>query len=70
MNVKEAAKYLFVSQPHVRRLLERGDITGVPIANGGYIVQDTSVKNYAARKKLTAKEWLDSQTEDKDPPGL
>lgn len=70
MNIKEAAKYLFVSQPHVRRLLERGDITGVPIENGGYIVDDASVENYAARKKLAAKEWLDSQTEDKDPPGL
>lgn len=70
MNVNEAAKYLFVSLPHVRRLLERGDITGTPIENGDYVIDAESVEKYAARKKLAAKEWLDSQTEDMDPPGL
>jgi len=36
MNVAEAAKYLFVSRPHVRLLLERGKITGIPTENGDY----------------------------------
>lgn len=70
MNISEAAKYLFVSHPHVRRLLERGDITGTPIENGDYLIVDASVEKYAADKKRAAKEWFDSQTEDKDSPGL
>jgi excisionase family DNA binding protein len=70
MNVKEAAKYLFVSLSHVRRLLDRGDLTGTPIENGDYVIDDASVEKYAAGKKRAAKEWLDSQTEDNDPPGL
>lgn len=60
MNVKEAARYLFVSRPHVRRLLERGDLTGTPVENGDYVIDDASVEKYAARKKLAAKEYLDS----------
>lgn len=70
MNIAEAAKYLFVSQPHVRKLLERGVLTGTPIENWDCVIDDTSVEKYAADKKRAAREWLDSQTEDKDPPGL
>ncbi len=70
MNVMEAAKYLFVSRPHVRVLVERGALTGTPTENGDYEIDDASVAKYAADRKLAAKAWLDSQTEDKDPPGL
>ncbi|MGF6727748.1 excisionase family DNA binding protein [Paraburkholderia sp. GAS41] len=70
MNVMEAAKYLFVSRPHVRVLVERGALTGTPTKNGDYEIDDASVENYAAARKRAAKEWLDSQTEDKEPPGL
>lgn len=70
MNIEEAAKYLFVSRPHVRRLLERGDLTGTPIENEDYAIDDASVEKYVVRQKLAAKEYLDSQTEDNDPPGL
>lgn len=70
MNIAEAAKYLFVNRPHVRKLVERGVLTGTPIGNGDYVIDDASVEKYAADKKRAAREWLDSQTEDKDPPGL
>jgi hypothetical protein len=65
MNVMEAAKYLFISRPHVRVLVERGALTGTPIE-----IDDASVEKYAADRKRAAKEWLDSQTEDNDPLGL
>ena len=70
MNIAEAAKYLFVSRPHVRKLVERGVLAGTPIENGDYVIDDASVEKYAADKKRAAREWLDAQTEDKDPPGL
>jgi excisionase family DNA binding protein len=70
MNIAEAAKYLFVNRPHVRKLLERGVLAGTPTENGDYVIDDASVERYAAAKKRAAKEWLDSQTEDKEPPGL
>ena len=70
MNIAEAAKYLFVSRPHVRELVERGVLAGTPTENGDFVIEDASVEKYAAARKLAAKAWLDSQTEDKDPPGL
>ena len=70
MNVMEAAKYLFVSRPHVRVLVERGALTGTPTENGDYEIDDASVEKYAADRKRAAKEWLDLQTEDNDPLGL
>ena len=70
MNVMEAARYLFVSHPHVRILVERGALTGTPTENGDYEIDDASVKKYAADRKLAAREYFDSQTEDNDPVGL
>ena len=70
MNVMEAAKYLFVSRPHVRVLVERGALTGTPIENGDYEIDDASVQKYAAAKKRAAREYFDSQTEDNYPLGL
>lgn len=70
MNIAEAAKYLFVSRPHVRLLLERGKIAGTPTDDGDYAIDEASVEKYAADRKLAAKVWLDSHTEDAEPPGL
>lgn len=70
MNVEEVARVLFVSRSHVRRLLERGDITGTPVGDEDYVIDKASVEKYDADKKRAAKEWLDTQTEDKGPPGL
>lgn len=59
-----------MSRSHVRRLVERGVITATPIENEDYIIDKASVEKYAAEKKRAAREWLDTQTEDNDPPGL
>ncbi|KXU96439.1 hypothetical protein CR51_22835 [Caballeronia megalochromosomata] len=70
MNINEAAKYLFLSLPNVRRLLERGDITGTLTEQGGYVIDDASVEKYAKERKSAARGYFDSQTEDNDPLGL
>ena len=70
MNVMEVARYLFVSRPHVRVLVERGALTGTPAESGDYEIDEASVEKYAVDRKHAAKEYLDSQTEDNDPLGL
>ncbi|SIN99482.1 hypothetical protein SAMN05444165_0427 [Paraburkholderia phenazinium] len=70
MNVMEAARFLFVSRPHVRVLLERGALTGAPTENSDYEIDDASVAKYAADRRLAAREYFDSQSEDSDPLGL
>jgi excisionase family DNA binding protein len=55
MNIDATAKYLFVSRSHVRRLVERGAITGTPIENEDYIIDKASVEKYAAEKKRAAR---------------
>ena len=70
MNVAEAAKYLFVNQPHVRKLVKRGVLAATPTENGDCEIDEASVESYAAARKRAAKEWFDSQTEDSDPLGL
>ncbi|RKE25191.1 hypothetical protein B0G76_6710 [Paraburkholderia sp. BL23I1N1] len=56
MNIKEVARYLFVRQVHVKRLLERGDLTGTLADNGQYLVDDASVEYYRARLEFARKE--------------
>jgi excisionase family DNA binding protein len=70
MNTKEAAAYLFVSQHHVRQLLEQGTLIGTLTANGDYEIDDASIEQYAACRKLAAGEYFESQTENNDPVGL
>ncbi|TCF97598.1 hypothetical protein BZM26_30420 [Paraburkholderia strydomiana] len=69
MTVAEAAKFLFVSRAHVRRLLENGTLRGAMGHDGQYIVDDGSVRTYRAELDERAKRYLDTQTEDDDPPG-
>ncbi|HEV3422985.1 MAG TPA: hypothetical protein VG105_04210 [Paraburkholderia sp.] len=42
MNIEEVARYLFVSRVHVKRLLERGDLSGALDEDGQYLVDDAS----------------------------
>jgi excisionase family DNA binding protein len=70
MNIAEAAKYLFVNRPHVRKLVERCLLAGTPTENGDYEIDEASVEKYVAARKLAAKGWFDSQAEDNDPLGL
>jgi hypothetical protein len=70
MNVKEVAKYLFISQAHVKVLLERGDLSGALADNGQHLVDDASVEHHRARLELARKEYFDSQDESNDPLGI
>ena len=70
MTVEEMARYLFVSQTHVQRLIERGDLSGASNDSGLFIVDDASVERYHARRELAAREYFNSQDESNDPLGL
>ncbi|WP_408481714.1 helix-turn-helix domain-containing protein [Paraburkholderia graminis] len=70
MTIAEAARFLFVSRSHVRRLLENGDLHGALGDDGEYIVDDGSVMRYRREWDERARRYLDSQTEDTEPPGL
>ncbi len=70
MTVEEMARYLFVSQTHVQRLIERGDLSGASNDSGLFIVDDASVERFRARRELAAKEYFNSQDESNDPLGL
>jgi hypothetical protein len=70
MDIKQAAAYLFVSPRHVRELLDHGGLVGTPTVNGDYEIDVATVEQYAARRKLAAREYFESQTENNDPVGL
>lgn len=52
MNVAEVAGYLFVSRAHVKQLVERGYLTRASNGSGQYLVDDTSVEKFGARREL------------------
>lgn len=66
MNIDEAAKYLFVSRAHVKRLLERRDITATQDTQGGYVIDAESVEKYAKQLESARRAYSDSQNEDND----
>jgi excisionase family DNA binding protein len=70
MTIAEVADFLFVSRSHVRRLLESGDLLGARGDDGEYIVDEESVRTYRLEMDERARRYLDSQTEDDEPPGL
>lgn len=72
MTIAEAANYLFVSRPHVRKLLAAGKLTEVlPRDPTGRIDIDiVSVEAYRTARNTAMRAYLDSQTEDSDPFGL
>ncbi|OAJ56012.1 hypothetical protein A6V36_30410 [Paraburkholderia ginsengiterrae] len=72
MTIEEAAKFLFVSRAHIRHLLERGELVGVKREySGGHVdVDTTSIQAYREKRRAAQRAYMDSQTEDNDPPGL
>lgn len=72
MTVEEAAEFLFVSRTHVHRLIERGVLTEVlPKRPADKInVDPASVHVLRARQDTARRAYMDSQSEDTDPPGL
>jgi hypothetical protein len=65
MNIAEAAKYLFVNRPHVRKLVERCVLAGKSTKH-----RSKNMRRPGTPGKRAAKGWFDSQTEDNDPLGL
>jgi len=70
MTINEVAKFLFVSRPHVRRLLEKGKVLGALGDDGEYIVDEGSVRRCRQELDKRARRYRDSRTEDDEPPGL
>ncbi|WP_242665813.1 helix-turn-helix domain-containing protein [Paraburkholderia ginsengiterrae] len=72
VTIEEAAKFLFVSRAHIRHLLERGELVGVKREySGGHVdVDTTSIQAYREKRRAAQRAYMDSQTEDNDPPGL
>lgn len=70
MTIPEVADFLFVSRSHVRRLLESGALLGKRGSDGEYIVDEESVRTYRLEMDERARRYLDTQTEDNEPPGL
>ena len=65
----EAAAILFVSRPHVVKLIDEGLLSLHHRVGRRRFVRKADVLAYKERKRADAKAWLDSQTEDTDPPG-
>ncbi|WP_321952109.1 MerR family transcriptional regulator [Paraburkholderia bannensis] len=72
MTVAEAARFLFVSRPHILKLLSSGALLECLPRNpsGQPDIDATSVQQYKAKTDASFRAWLDSQTEDNDPLGL
>lgn len=72
VTIAKAANYLFVSRPHVRKLLAAGKLTEVlPRDPTGRINIDVfSVESYRTARDAAMRAYVDSQTEDSDPLGL
>lgn len=72
VTIEEAAKFLFVSQAHIRHLLERGELVEVTREySGGHVDIDmTSIQAYREKRRAAQRAYMDSQTEDNDPVGL
>ncbi|MGA7779101.1 MAG: hypothetical protein WCA85_15530 [Paraburkholderia sp.] len=72
MTTEEAARFLFVSRPHIHHLLEIGQLVAVMPRNvsGEVDIDTASIRAYKAKNQAAARAYFDSQTEDKDPSGL
>ncbi|PXW28336.1 excisionase family DNA-binding protein [Paraburkholderia caballeronis] len=72
MTVAEAARYLFVSRTHVLKLLAAGKLSevlpGEP--DGELNIDFFSVEAYRNTTEYAQRAYLDSQSEDDNPPGL
>jgi excisionase family DNA binding protein len=69
VSVAEAAAMLFVSRPHVVKLIDGGLLPLHHRIGKHLFVRKADVQAYNERKRAEAQAWLDSQTEDKRPPG-
>ena len=71
MTIAEAATYLFVSRPHIRKLLASGRIAEVlpKHPNGQVNIDVVCVEAYRREQDAAIQAYQDSQTEDDELPG-
>lgn len=71
MTITEAATYLFVSRPHILKLLASGKIVEVlpKHPNGQVNIDVASVEAYRREQDAAIQAYQDSQTEDDELPG-
>lgn len=69
MTVEEAARQLFVSRPHILKLLSSGALLESLPRNpsGQPDIDAASVAQYKAKTEDAIRAYLDSQTEDDNP---
>jgi excisionase family DNA binding protein len=70
ISTSEAARLLFVSRPHVVKLIEEGKLPLHHITGQNRFLLKGDVLSYKAAKQAEAKAFFETQTEDNDPPGL
>lgn len=69
MTIAEAAKYLFVSRPYIRRILQRGTLEEVLPKRPGDepSIDPRSVLAYREKQEAAAREYQNMNIEDTDP---
>jgi excisionase family DNA binding protein len=70
ISASKAAKLLFVSRPHAIKLIDSGALPLHHISGQNRFVRRADVLAYKARKETEAKAFLETHSEDGDPPGL
>jgi len=70
LSIFEAAQQLFVTPQHVTTLVDDGSLPLYHQAGERLFVREADVVAYRERKRTQAKAWIDTQTEDTNPPGL
>jgi excisionase family DNA binding protein len=70
ISTSDAAKLLFVSHPHVVKLVEEGKLPLHHLTGQNRFLRKVDVLAYRAKKSLEARAFLETQTEDSGlPPG-
>ncbi|WP_207000781.1 excisionase family DNA-binding protein [Trinickia mobilis] len=70
ISTSEAAKLLFVSHPHVLKLIEEGKLPLHHVTGQNRFLRRVDVLDYKAKKKVEAGAFFRTQTEDLNPPDL
>jgi len=70
ISTAEAAKLLFVSRPHVVKLIEEGTLPLHHVTGRNRFVLTSAVLAYKAKKEAEGKAYFATQTEDSEPLGL
>ncbi|EKS70388.1 MULTISPECIES: hypothetical protein [Caballeronia] len=70
ISVAQVAGLLFVSRPHVIKLIEQGMLRLHHRDGAEMFVRTEDVLAYRKQQLTKAKEWLGSQKEEDEPPGL